>query len=246
MAQARCHIFLTPFLVNRSLLFFDALKLFRVIDQPIGRIGPAIEKHILHVLEQFLVDLFIDLQHAGIDDAHVQPGPHGVIEKRRVHRLTDHIVATEGKRNVTHATACAHARATLLHLPHGLDKIDRVIVMLLHAGGDGEDVEIKNDVFWWKIQLPRQQCVSALGDGHLVLNRRRLAFFVKSHDHGRRPIAPAQSRLPQELLLAALKADGVDDALALQALEALLQHAPLGAIDHNRHTRDVRIGREQV
>ena len=47
-------------------------------------------------------------------------------------------------------------------------------------------------------------------------------------------------------LFAFLQRDRVDDALALQALEAGLDHAPLRRVDHDRHARDVGLGRDQV
>ena len=97
MAQSGDHRFLTPFLIDLGLFFFHALELLSVIDEAIGGVWPSVEQHILHVLEQFFVDLLIHLQHAGIYDAHVQAGLHGVIQKRRVHRLSHHVVAPERK-----------------------------------------------------------------------------------------------------------------------------------------------------
>ncbi len=42
-------------------------------------------------------DLFVDLKLARIDDAHVQPGLDGVVEKHRVHGLAHGFVAAEPK-----------------------------------------------------------------------------------------------------------------------------------------------------
>ena len=50
-------------------------------DQPLGGVGPAVEQHVLHELEQVLGDLLVNRQHAGVDDAHVQAGLDGVVEK---------------------------------------------------------------------------------------------------------------------------------------------------------------------
>ena len=47
-------------------------------------------------------------------------------------------------------------------------------------------------------------------------------------------------------VLALLEADRVDDALALDALQARLEHRPAGAVDHDRQPRDLGLGREQV
>ncbi len=67
------------------------------VTQPLGRVGPAVEQHVLDELQQVLGDLLVDLEHAGVDDAHVEPGLDRVIEKRRVHGLAHDIVAAEAK-----------------------------------------------------------------------------------------------------------------------------------------------------
>ena len=54
---------------------------------------------------EFLVDLFVDGDLAGVDDAHVEAGLDGVVQKGRVHRLADRLVAAEGERDVAHAAA---------------------------------------------------------------------------------------------------------------------------------------------
>ena len=59
------------------------------LDQPLGRVGPAVEQHVLDALEQVLGDLLVDLELAGVDDAHVEAGADGVVEEGRVHRLAD-------------------------------------------------------------------------------------------------------------------------------------------------------------
>jgi hypothetical protein len=41
-------------------------------------------------------------------------------------------------------------RQGLLDLARGLDEVDRVVVVLLDAGGDGEDVRVEDDVFGGK------------------------------------------------------------------------------------------------
>jgi len=52
--------------------------------------------------------------------------------------------------------------------------------------------------------------------------------------------------MAQELLFAFLERDRVDDALALQAPQAGLEHGPLRAVDHDREARDLGLGRDHV
>ena len=163
-----------------------------------------------------------------------------------MHRFAHDIITPKGKRYVAHATTRARAGTALFHLPHSLDEVHRILIMLLHAGGNGEDVKIKNDVFRWEIQLLGEQPIRTLGNGYLVVNGRCLTFLIKSHHHRRSTVSPAQGRLAQEFLFTALEADGVYDAFALQALKALLQHGPFGAVHHDGHTRNIWIRRQQV
>ena len=43
-----------------------------------------------------------------------------------------------------------------------LDEVDAVIIMLFHAGGDGENVRIENDILRRETDLLGQNVVSAL------------------------------------------------------------------------------------
>ena len=91
-----------------------------------------------------------------------------------------------------------------------------------------------------------QQAVGTLADGHAPLDRIGLPLLVEGHDHRRRAIAAHLARVVEKNLLPLLQADGVDDALALQALESRLEHAPLGGIEHHRHPRDVGLRGDEV
>ena len=52
--------------------------------------------------------------------------------------------------------------------------------------------------------------------------------------------------MAQELLLALLHRDGVDDALALHALEAGNNRVPARRVNHHRDLRDLRLRRDEV
>jgi hypothetical protein len=61
-------------------------------------------------------------------------------------------------------------RAALLdQRARGLDEVDGVVVVLLDAGGDGEDVRIEDDVFRREADLFDQQVVGAGADLDLAL-----------------------------------------------------------------------------
>ena len=88
-----------------------ALHLAGERNQPLGRVRPAVEEHVLDVLEQVRRNVFVDGELAGVHDPHVEPGFDRVVEERRVHRLADDVVAAEGERQVADAAADLDARA---------------------------------------------------------------------------------------------------------------------------------------
>src|SRR3546814_18118367 len=79
-------------------------------------------------------------------------------------------------------------------------------------------------------------CSSDLADFFFARFGVGLAGFVEGHHHHGGTVALAQLGVVDELLDAFLHADGVDDALALDALEARFDHRP----------EERRVGKEWV
>jgi hypothetical protein len=134
----------------------------------------------------------------------------------------------------------------LLDPAGGVDEIERVVVVLLDAGGDGEDVRIEDDVLGIEADLIDEDAVGALADADFLLVGRGLAVFVEGHDHHRGAVAHDVARLFLEILLALLERDRVHDALALEAFEAFLEDLPLRGIHHDGHLGDVRLALQQI
>ncbi len=132
------------------------LELLAEVDEALGRVRTAVEQDVLDELAQLRVDLLVHLEHAGVDDAHVHAGLDGVVEERRVHRLADVVVAAEAERDVRHAAAHLGVRQVRLDPARGLDEVDGVVVVLLDAGRDGEDVRVEDDVLGRKADLVDQ------------------------------------------------------------------------------------------
>ena len=91
-----------------------------------------------------------------------------------------------------------------------------------------------------------EQVVGAPADRDLALDRVGLPLLVEGHHDDAGAVAADRARLLEERLLALLEADRVDDPLALEALQAGLEHRPARAVDHDREPRDLGLGREQV
>ena len=97
-----------------------------------------------------------------------------------------------------------HERHLLLDLARRLDEGDAVVVVLLDAGRDGEDVRIEDDVFRRKADLFRQQLIGALADRNLALDRVGLALLVEGHDDDGGAVAQNLARMLEERPLAFL------------------------------------------
>ena len=215
-------------------------------DEPLGRVGPPGEDHVLDMLEQVRRDVLVDGELAGVDDSHVEPGVDGVVEEGGVHRLPHHLVAAEREREVRDAAARQRARAALLDQRQRRDEVAGEEVVLLDPGRDREDVGVEDDVLGREPGHPGEEVVGATADRDLSLHRLCLALLVEGHHHDGRPEAPHLVRLGEEVVLAFLQRDRVDDPLPLHAPETGLDHRPLRAVDHHRHARDLGLGRDQV
>src|SRR5262249_41451124 len=70
-----------------------------------------------------------------------------------------------------------------------LDEGGTVAVMFLHAGRNGEDVGVEDDVSGRESALIAQSVVGALADGGLASECARLPLSVKPHHSPRRAVA---------------------------------------------------------
>ena len=221
------------------------LELIGHRQQAIGRIRAAVEHHIFAQFAQLRIDGVIHVKLTGVDDAHVHARLDGMIQKHTVHGPAHRFVAAEAERQVGNAARDMGVRATLADLGASLDEIDAVIVMLLDARRHGEDVGIEDDILRRESDAG-EQFVGAFTDLDLADSGVGLALFVEGHHHHGGAITQALLRLSEERRFTFLHADRIDDAFASQALQARLDHRPFRGIDHHRHPRNVRLGRDQV
>ena len=226
-------------------LLRPALELVGHGQQAIGRIRAAVENHVLAQFAQFRIDGVIHVKLPGVDDAHVHARLDGMIQKHAVHGPAHRFVAAETERQVGNAARDMGVRATLADLGASLDEINAVVVMFLDARRHRENVGIEDDIFRREADAG-EQFVGAFTDLDLAGSSVGLALFVEGHHHHGSAITQALLRLSEERRFAFLHADRIDDALAGQALQPGFDHRPFRGIDHHRHPRDVRLGRDQV
>ena len=190
-------------------------------------------------------DVFVHAELAGVDDAHVHAGAGGVVEEDGVDSLAHGVVAAEGEGDVGDASADVGEWEAALELAGGPDEGDGVVVVFLDAGGDGEDVGVEDDVLGVEADLLGEDAVGAFADGDFALDSVGLAAFVEGHDDDGGSVAPDDARLADELILALLERDGVDDAFSLETLEAGLDDIEAGAVHHDWDAGDVGLGGEE-
>ena len=229
-----------------ALVFGTGLGAVGNLDQALTRIRAAVQNDVFHALAQGWLQVVIHTDHARVDDGHVHARLNGMVQKHGVNGLAHRVIAPEAERYVRHSTRHLSPRQIGLDPARGLDEIDRVIVVLFNARRHGKNIGIENDVFRGETHVVHQDTVSARANFGLALVGVGLSFFIKRHHHGRRTITAHQTGLVLERLNAFFHGNGVDDALALNAAKAGFNYLPLGAVDHDGHTRDVGLRRNQV
>mmetsp|Transcript_3747 Transcript_3747/g.9780 ORF Transcript_3747/g.9780 Transcript_3747/m.9780 type:complete len:609 (+) Transcript_3747:1365-3191(+) len=236
------------------------LVLLRVVDHPLAvlahrervrkqvfrRLRILVKNNILDEFQKLGVDVRVHRYETGVDDSHVDSVLNAVVQKGRVHSLAELRVAAEGKRHVGDTAGDVAARERFPQNLRRLEEVDGVLVVLFDARGDGKNVGVENDVVAVEPDLIHQNPVRAGANPDLVLHRSGLAHLVERHDNHRRAVPLNDPRVPPELILAGLERNRVDDALPLQTLQPLLHHLELRRVHHDRHLRDVRLGREEV
>ena len=136
-------------------------------------------------------------------------------------------------------------RQVLFYPSGGFDEIHRIVVVLLDAGRDRQNVRIKNNVLRRKAHFLGKQLVTPRANLSFALERVGLTLLIERHYHDRCAITFHQLRLLQKFLFAFLEADRVHDPFALNAFEPGLQHRPLRAVDHYRNA-DLGFRREEM
>ena len=218
----------------------------RGIEQPLGGVGASGEHDVLTELAQFGVDLVVHGELAGVDDAEAHAGLDRAQQEHRVHRFAHRLVAAERERQVRHAARDVDVRQLVGDQLRRLDEVEAVPVVLLHPGGDGEDVRVDDDVVGREADLVDEQMVGPPGDVDLAIDGVGLADLVEGHDDDGGAVVEADAGLFEELVDTFLHRDRVDDRLALHALQSCLDHAELRRVDHHRHAGDLGLTGDQV
>ena len=149
-----------------------------------------------------------------------------MVQKYGVDCFTHRIIAAEAERHITHSAGHLCARQILLDPARSVDKVHRIVVVLFNARGDGKNVGVENNVFRCEVQLIDQDAVCTFTNLDFSRIGVGLTLFIKRHDNRRCTITLDESGLLFELRQPFFHGDGIYDALALNASQASLNHAP--------------------
>ena len=169
-----------------------------------------------------------------------------MVQKHGVNGFAHGVVAAKTKRHIGHTARHFGAGQVLFDPTRGFNEIDGVVVVFFNARGNGKNVGVKNDVFGWEVHLIDQYAVCAFANFNFALVGIGLAFFIKSHDHRSRTISLDELRLLLKAFHALFHADGIDNALALNATQTRFNDTPFGRVDHDGHAGNVGLRRNQV
>mmetsp|Transcript_48080 Transcript_48080/g.121344 ORF Transcript_48080/g.121344 Transcript_48080/m.121344 type:complete len:248 (-) Transcript_48080:2167-2910(-) len=143
-----------------------ALRLQRrgILQHALRRILASVEQHILHKLQQLLVQLLVlVLDHLGcVHNAHVHARRARMVQERAVEAPAHRLVAAEAEGNVGHAAADLRTRAYALDLTRRPDEVHSVVVVLRQASSHRENVGVKDDVLRIEAHVLHQDAVRAL------------------------------------------------------------------------------------
>ena len=173
-----------------------AVVLLGDLEQPLGGVGAPVEHDVLDPLPQLGVDLVVDHERAGVDDAHVEAGLDRVEQEDRVDRLAHRVVAAERE-----ATRWRCRRETMA--PGRFSLIQRVASMKSSPYvacssmpvATREDVGVEDDVLGREADLVGEDPVGPLADRLAALEVVGLAVLVEGHDDDGGAVLAAQAGL---------------------------------------------------
>ena len=200
-------------------------------DEAFGGTVVGIQNDILYGLKQRGFDVIVDLQHARVDDGHIQSFADGMIEEYGMHGLAYLIITTETERQIADATAGLGQRQVFLDPTHGTDEINAVGLMFLQTSTHAEDIDIEDDILSRKSDAC-QQLVGPFCNSNLTFVGGCLSLLVEGHHHHCRSQPTQFTGLANESLLTVLQTDGIDDALSLCILQTSQNGVPIAGVNH--------------
>src|SRR5690606_37756631 len=163
-----------------------------------------------------------------------------VIQEYGVNSFANRVITPEGEGDVADAARNIGIGQVFTDPASGFNEVHRIVVMLVDACGNRENVRVENNILGREANSG-EQVVGALTDFSLTLESVSLTGLVKCHNHRSSAIVHTGAGFLQEVSFAFLEADGVDDGFTLDALQSSFDHLPLGGIHHDGDPGNIRL-----
>ena len=175
----------------------------------------------------------VTLHHLRVNDRHIQPGLNAMVEENGV----EHLAAGRGqaKGYVGNAQDGLGVGQGFLDETDTLDSLGGGTDVVNVAGAGGEHQGVKNNILFGYAVLLGQEFLGATGNFQLALPGDGLGLLlvvVNAADNQSRSVIPGQGRYRLEPGFTVLQVDRVNDGLALQPLEGLLNYGGVGGVNH--------------
>ena len=175
----------------------------------------------------------VALHHLRVHNRQIQPGLSAVIQKDGV----EHLPAgrRQPERHIGNAQRRLGVGQRVFNQTHPRNGFGGGTDIIFIASAGGEHQRVKNNVLLRHAVLFGKQLMGTPGNLQLALFSNRLGLVrvvINAAHHQRGPIAPGQGNNPPEPFLAVLQVDGVDDGLALQPFQRLLNHGGVSGVNH--------------
>ena len=222
-----------------------SFKTVSIIHHSFSGIITSVKDNIFSQFSYIIRNIIINQRLRRVNNTHIHSGLYGAIQKHRVHHFTHIIVAAKRKRKIAHSPTHLSSRQVGFYPLHSFNKVYRIVLMLFDTCGNSQYIGVKNYILRIKMML-HKQVISSFANLNSALISVSLTCLVKSHHHHCCTVRSYFFSLLQKLLFTIFQRNRVYHTLTLRALQSRLNNFPFRRVNHNWHTRHIRIGSQQI
>ena len=231
---------------SRRCLGAEQFRMLRHYRQMLSCIGGCIQDTFDNSQTQGGRNRFVRKFGCRIKNRHIHALRYGKVKENGMHTFAQHIVTAESEREIRQAATHTGTLQIIMNPTGCPDKIGCIVVVLCHSCGNGQHIGIEDDVVRIETDLLGKQRIGSLADADTPVVVGSLSLLIETHHNNGSPQSLDHASMLQELLLTHFQADTIDDAFALQALQARFDHLKPTGIDHDGHPGNSRIGGQQI
>lgn len=144
-----------------------------------------------------------------------------------MHLFSEVIESSKTEAQIRESTTDVTVWALSPHYLSCLYKVEAVVIVLIHARSNSQDVQVEDDVLRRKTSIFSKDFVGTLANSDFIFDCGCLALLIEGHNDNCSSILENDGGFKQEFFFAFFKGDGVDDTLALAVLQACFDNFKL-------------------